>query len=131
MTGPVTSGPARRLLVMVVLAVLSVGGLWLLAAATQTRADQVPADHVTEVVFRVEGKRYPAASDGAAALWAACQGTTRSRTAEQVGAGDRYTVVLEPAIGTNARRRLVGCLRDATLDRLRGEVLSIETRPAG
>jgi hypothetical protein len=38
-----------------------------------------------------------------------------------------YTVSISPAIGENGRKRLVGCLEDATLDRVVGHVRSIVT----
>jgi hypothetical protein len=40
---------------------------------------------------------------------------------------DGYTVSISPAIGENGRKRLVGCLEDATLDRVMGHVRSIAT----
>jgi hypothetical protein len=40
---------------------------------------------------------------------------------------DGYTVSISPAIGENGRKRLVGCLEDATLDRVIGPVESITT----
>jgi hypothetical protein len=33
----------------------------------------------------------------------------------------------EPALGTHNQRKLVGCLEDATIDRLRSDVVSIRT----
>jgi hypothetical protein len=52
-------------------------------------------------------------------------------TGVSAGAGttahDGYTVSISPAIGENGRKRLVGCLEDATLDRVMGHVRSITT----
>jgi phosphohistidine swiveling domain-containing protein len=68
---------------------------------------------------------------GALSLVAACAGTgghnrVDGRSIRLVGDGTvRFSV--EPALGTHNRRKLVGCLEDATIDRLRGDVVSIET----
>ncbi|MGH9113654.1 MAG: hypothetical protein ACRDZN_15360, partial [Acidimicrobiales bacterium] len=64
-------------------------------------------------------------------LVAACAGTSGHTLVDDPGAeptGDgavRFSV--EPALGTHARRKLVGCLEDASIDRLVGHVASIET----
>ena len=55
-------------------------------------------------------------------------GTATGPTATADGA---YRVEISPAIGTNGRKRLVGCLEDGTLDRVRGHVEHVESVAAG
>jgi hypothetical protein len=102
-----------------------------LAEVTQNRPDPVEAGTATVVSFEVDSRDYQR-GDGAAAqaLWAVCSATVGGEVTgvSAAGAGmadDGYTVTISPAIGENGRKRLVGCLEDATLDRVMGHVRSI------
>jgi hypothetical protein len=86
----------------------------------------------SELMVEVHAKGYrPGPDQGALSLVAACAGTgghnrVDGRSIRLVGDGTvRFSV--EPGLGTHNRRKLVGCLEDATIDRLRGDVVSIET----
>jgi hypothetical protein len=63
-------------------------------------------------------------------LWAVC--LLRAHQYRLVGQHeneDRETVyVVEPALGEHARRRVVGCLEDATIERVFGDVREVRTR---
>ena len=120
---------------LAVLAVAVMGALGIvgLAELTQNRPDPVAAGSATVVAFEVDTRDYQR-GDGAAAqaLWAVCSATVGGDVsgvpAPTEGAvDDGYTVTISPAIGENGRKRLVGCLEDATLDRVMGHVQSITT----
>ena len=42
-----------------------------------------------------------------------------------IGARGNGVATLSPAMGPHDRKRLMGCMHDATIDRVRGEVVSI------
>lgn len=110
---------------------LVVGGLLSadrLGDAFQTRPDPLRHGEQTEIVFDVERHRYRQDDLTAAhALWATCASTVSNRPVvplERVEPG-RFRLVVEPALGEHARERVVGCLRDLTVDRVRGQVVSV------
>jgi hypothetical protein len=117
-------------LAAVVIGTLGVIGL---ADLTQNRPDPVEAGTATVVSFNVATRDYQRGDDEAAhALWAVCSATVGGDVSgptagEASAAADGYTVTISPAIGENGRKRLVGCLEDATLDRVMGHVRSITT----
>ena len=93
----------------------------------------VEAGTTTVVNFDVGTRDYQRGDDAAAqALWAVCSSTVGGEVTTPVAAddgegGDAYNVTISPAIGEHGRKRLVGCLEDATLDRVVGHVRSIST----
>lgn len=99
----------------------------LVADATQTRTDPV-AVGASEVTLVVNTRgRTAGTTETAEALWVACRNVlNRSVSAEppQPLGRDVYRFRISPAVGEHARRRLVGCLEDATLDRTSARVLS-------
>ena len=117
----------KRALLLLVLVVGTIIVIDVLADATQSRPDPVRADEVTELVLDVDVDRFnPGEAAAAAALWAVCAAQTRSRPTttggpEPLGDG-RYRLVLAPAVGEHDQRKLVGCLEDLTIDRVRGDV---------
>ena len=115
-----------------VIAVVAVAGMVMaidfLADLTQDRPDRVLPGSRSEVVLEVRS-RDRTGSDlmSAKGLWGACQGTVYQRLTEPgvTEAGDgRFRLQTEPALGEHAWRRLQGCLEDATLDRVKGHVVS-------
>jgi hypothetical protein len=120
---------------LAVLAVSVVGGLGVLGLAelTQNRPDPIEAGTSTEVVYDVATRDYQSGDDAAAhALWAVCSATVDGEVTDPVvridpAGGDSYAVTISPAIGENGRKRLMGCLEDATLDRVMGHVHSLTT----
>jgi hypothetical protein len=108
-----------RALGLVFAGALAVAGIQALADATQNRPDPPPSAAFTEVVLDVRTRDGYSPAVAAEGLWAACRQTVRSaRLAVPVrAAGERrFVLALEPALGPNARRRLLGCLQDATID---------------
>jgi hypothetical protein len=121
-------------LVAVAAALLLAGaGLDVLADATQTRIDRDRPGSTSTVVLQVTARRgHPDTVRTAAALWGACtpQLGTGFRTVGMSDLGDGVVEVLvQPALGKYAERRLRGCVEDATTDRLRGRVEKVADRP--
>jgi hypothetical protein len=117
---------AVALIAFVSIAVDQIGDL------TQSRPDPIRKGEVTELIVSVNQDRFGGGQDGAAdALWAVCSAQTSSRPLDSDGLapiGDNlYRVVLTPAVGRHARLKLVGCLQDLTVDRVRGDVESVRT----
>ncbi len=112
----------------VALLVVAVLGVIALADATQNRPDVVQAGSTSRLTFAVENRDGPAGIGEAQALWAVCHRTARSLDVTgpmaSLGAG-RYRLEVTPAVGHNARKRLVGCLEDMTLDGLLGRVTAL------
>lgn len=98
--------------------------------AFQTRPDHVPPGLSSEVMLEVRENGYlQPLEDGARNLWAACAGTTSrdvvvDESFVEVEPGT-FRVVVEPALGEHGQERLVGCLEDLTVERLRGNVVSV------
>lgn len=122
-----------KALAVLVVAVLGTLGIIGLAELTQNRPDPVEPGSATVVNFDVDTRDYQRGEGAAAqALWAVCSATVGGEVSGiSAPAGDAvddgYTVSISPAIGENGRKRLVGCLEDATLDRVMGHVRSIAT----
>jgi hypothetical protein len=122
-----------KVLAVLAIAVMSAMGIIGLAELTQNRPDPVEAGSATVLTFDVDTRDYQR-GDGAAAqaLWAVCSATVGGDVSGVAapadgGVDDGYTVTISPAIGENGRKRLWGCLEDATLDRVMGHVQSITT----
>ncbi len=103
----------------------------LMADATQYTVERGRSG-TTRVVFRVETRGYRHELDDAAiALWTPCVGAVGWTDVEHprpLGDG-RYLAAVRPSLGEHAERRLRGCLEDAAVDRVRGDV--IETQQLG
>jgi hypothetical protein len=122
---------ARRAFVVAAAAVGILGLTQLVdivADATQTRTDQTLRG-ATELTLSVHVEGRSAGHDATAeALWVACRNTV-NRAVEatpltKIGP-DIYRFVVSPALGDHARRRLEGCLEDATLDRTSAHVVAL------
>lgn len=114
-----------------VAAVLAFQLVDLVADATQARHDPHPEVTTLEVEVRTRDARGSAAEE-AAALWVACQGRLDLDSARVRDSGPgRARLSITAVMGESARRKFVGCLEDATLERVRAGVLSVSTRPAG
>jgi hypothetical protein len=117
----------KRALGFLVLVGVAVGTIDFLGDATQTRLESVKAGTKTELVLEVSLRRSdrdPAIA--AESLWSACQWTIRRRLdppgVVQVG-GHTFKMVIVPGLAEQGRRRLAGCLEDATIDRVLGRVV--------
>jgi hypothetical protein len=121
--------------IFVVVAIVLGFAVDFLGDLTQSRPDPVHAAEVSEVILSVDQDRFGGGQDAAAdALWAVCSAQTTSRMAltdrlQSLGDG-RYRAVLQPAVGDNDERQLVGCLEDLTVERVLGDVKSFRTLPA-
>ncbi len=117
----------RRVLIGVVVVAAAVAAVDVLADFTQTRPDE-RRDTSMEIVFDVSTRNPKrAALPAAQGLWGACQGTAYRGTgagAVEVD-GRRARVVVHPALGTHAQRRLRGCLEDVTVDRVKASVVAM------
>lgn len=123
----------RRVLLTGAVATAAFFGVGALADATQTRADQRDVDLKTEVVVHVQGKNYRQSMETAAwALWASCAATVEGELVEpgiEPLGGDDFRFAITPSIGHHGKERLLGCLRDLTVDRLKSHVVSARDIP--
>jgi hypothetical protein len=103
-----------------------------LADLTQNRPDALEVRGSTRLVMTVNASDSDFYSPLVAArgLWNHCRGTINQSNPVpgRLRAGDGLvTLVLEPAIGENTQKRLVGCLQDATIDHLSADVLFVRS----
>jgi hypothetical protein len=108
-------------------------GVDALSDATQNRPDDVESGTRSTVVFDL-ALRDHGRSEAAAAqtLWSVCSTTVDHATTIRgpVAQGDAWEVVVAPALGEHSRRRLVGCLEDATIDGVLARVVDLTPHPA-
>jgi hypothetical protein len=133
-----TRAPARRrtalLTVLSLTLVLSMGAVVLLRELTQTRPDDVAAAGTTSVVLDVDQRRQlRPLTTVAEDLFGSCRsrlpGDVELTAITQVD-DERVTIEFDRSLGQTGRARIVGCLEDHTLDRVRADVLSIQSTPA-
>ena len=117
----------RRLLPIVLTGVLAAVVIGLLAGRLQNRTDERVPGSRSVVTFDVDAYDVEQPVEQAArALWYACNQTVPSHLESlSIGEGGNGVATLTPAMGPHDRKRLTGCMHDATLDRIRGEVVSI------
>lgn len=118
---------ARALLLAVALVIAAAVAYYGLAEATQTRNDHLTPGTRSEVVVEIETRAYRQdLATAAHALWGTCAATVgRDLVGEIEPLGDRrFRLVTSPALGRYGGERLVGCLNDLTIDRVRAEVVS-------
>jgi hypothetical protein len=118
----------KRLLAVVVAVALAAGLVIALAELTQNRPDIVEENSASRIRYRVETRGYDEKL-AAIGLWAACQQVVDSRVPDRMPSAESddatFTVTVRPALGEHAQRRLIGCMEDGTIDRVRGDVVSI------
>jgi hypothetical protein len=125
----------KRLAIVAALIAVVALSVDFLGDLTQTRADDLDNDTVSELVMSVSQDRFGGGRDAAAgALWSVCYAQTSSDMAGEQGleplGGGRYRAVLHPALGEHDGRQLIGCLEDLTVDRVIADVESVRTLPA-
>jgi hypothetical protein len=121
----------RRIITVTVIVALGALGIFGLLQLTKNEPDTiVPGSH-SEVVLSVSTKPPLTERQGAASLWAVCLLRAHQyRLAGQHRNADGETVyVVRPGLGEHASRRVVGCLEDATIERVLGDVKEVRTRP--
>jgi hypothetical protein len=109
----------RRALILAALAAAAVTGVMSLADATQNRPDPfTPGGN--QLLLSVRTRTGIDTHAAATTLWATCQHTVRrTRLVAMSHEGEgRYRLDLAPAVGEHGRRRLVGCLQDAVVERM-------------
>jgi hypothetical protein len=117
----------RRVLTIVLTGALAAVVIGLLAGRLQNRADEPVPGSRSVVTFDVDAYDVQQPIEQAArALWYACNQTVPSHLESlSIGARGNGVATLSPAMGPHDRKRLMGCMHDATIDRVRGEVVSI------
>jgi hypothetical protein len=120
---------SRIVTVALIVAIGALGIIGLLQL-TKNQPDPIVTGSRSEVVLRVSTKPPLTERQGAASLWAVC--LLRAHQHRLVGQhedrdGD-MVYVIRPALGEHARRRIVGCLEDATIERVLGKVTNVRTR---
>jgi hypothetical protein len=123
---------ALRVLVGVVVIGLLLVAVDALSDATQNRPDAVEPDTRTTVLFHIDTRdddRDP--TTAADTLWSVCATTISHATvlSGPEAAGSDFAVTVQPALGEHSRRRLVGCLEDATIDGVIGRVMEFTPHP--
>jgi hypothetical protein len=125
----------KRAAIVIALILAISAAVDVLGDLTQSRPDERNERADTEVVVAIDENRFNGGSAAAAAaLWAVCAPQTSSRLVdgsgpEHIGDG-RYRIVLYPAVGAREQRKLIGCLEDFTVERVRGGVVSFRAVPA-
>ena len=132
MTGAPSSQILKKTLIGLGLVFALYAGIDALADLTQNRPDALEARGSTRLVMTVTASDSDFYSPVVAArgLWNHCRGTINhsSPVPGHLRAGDGLiTLVLEPGIGANTEKRLVGCLQDATIDHVSADVLFVRS----
>lgn len=100
-----------------------------LAERTQDRPDQPVQAAASTLVLEASTNDGVPADPLAQRLWEYCRGSTRPYLQQggltSIGGG-RYAVVVQPALGEHAMRRLRGCLQDSVVDHGRFKVVSAQ-----
>lgn len=121
----------RATLGLLFVAVITVAGVIALSDATKFEGG-VGSSGSTEVVFSVDAQNYHHdLEDAAASLWYACVNSVgwETSTAPALLSGHRYLATIGPALPEDSRRRFRGCLEDATVDKVRGNVVAMHQLP--
>jgi hypothetical protein len=135
---PVAAGPRRRgvavgrVFAVVVAALLLYGAIDVVGDATQTRPDQPTAGLTTSLVVAVRHREAGrSALETTEALWTTCQSTFRRALSGRLVdlGGNRVRLEVTPGLGEHAQRQFLGCLEDATFDRVQADVVSSTTGP--
>ena len=121
----------RIILAMLVTAALAFFGFQLLQETTEYHGGDGKAAQTT-VTFSVKIKRYHSVDVAASALWATCTGNIGwvDIMAPHRQSDGTFVAALRPSITADTKRRLEGCLNEATLDRVQGKVIRTVDGPA-
>jgi hypothetical protein len=120
----------RGLVTLVVIVAIAVAGALGLLELTENRPDPIVPGSTSEIVLDVATKPPITERQGAAGLWAVCLlRAHQHRLVGQRKTRDDVVYVIKPALGEHSRRRVVGCLEDATIERVLGHVTAVRTRP--
>jgi hypothetical protein len=130
---PERSGRGKRLAAMLAVTIALSVGADVLGDRTQTRPDVVPAGLITDVALQIKTKGFKdSAIVGAQSLWAICRSTvpygTRATGFSDLGGG-RVAFSLSTGLGHHSERQFIGCMEDATLDNVQGDVVGLHSAP--
>ncbi|HEV8297310.1 MAG TPA: hypothetical protein VGQ20_08435 [Acidimicrobiales bacterium] len=132
---PVTRGAVRvlRTAMLVVLVGLLVGVLFTLALLGRSRPDEDMTGLRSNVVISVDTRNGLDQELAARSLFAACNTMVEGQRLVELRRLEtgRYLIVLEPALGEQARRRLLGCLDDGVLERVHADIQGHTITPVG
>jgi hypothetical protein len=127
-----TWGLGGRLIAVLVLVLSVAVAVDRLADATQSRPSPRVPGSSTVVELRIDQRDPRPAIEAAQALAVACHGSLRADsefTNLVTLRGDNVQLEVTPALSELQRRRLFGCLEDATLDRVQAHVVGWTTTP--
>ncbi|MFD0906106.1 hypothetical protein [Actinomadura sediminis] len=129
---PGRDGRGRPLALGLAGALVAGVAVYQLAELTQDRPDEPVAAAASTLVIEADTR----GETGAASvdplvdrLWEYCRGSTRPyvRGGGAVPLGERrYAIVVRPALGEHALRRMLGCLQDGLIDRAKFRVVSVQ-----
>lgn len=137
---PVAVAPRRRggvalgrVFAVAVAALLLYGAIDVISDATQTRGDPDTSGTTTALVLSITHRGVGRdAAETTEGLWQTCRSRfRRPMTAEEPRSlgGNRVLLEVTPGLGDEAERQFLGCLEDATFDRVQAHVLSSTTGP--
>jgi hypothetical protein len=118
--------------IVVGFAAVAIGVLAVLALfeLTSNQPDELVPGSTSELVLSIETKPPLTKRQGATSLISVCM--LRAHEHQVVGQraapNDNFVYVIEPAFGEHSRKRVVGCLEDATIERVLGDVTEVRTR---
>ena len=119
---------------IVVLAIATVIGIDFLRDETMSTPDPPDPDAVMVLTLDIDTREaFGSVDDLGEALYVACRvrlpdDTQLIESTETPGGLGR--LVVAPALGTTSKRRFVGCLEDATIDRVNANVITADKVPA-
>jgi hypothetical protein len=119
-------GVVRRVVAVVVLGVLLAAVVDAVGDATQSRPSPRVTGASTVIELAVDQRRPRPATEAAEALAVACHGTLHADsefTDITALRADRVRLTVTPPLSELRRRRLFGCLQDATLDLVQAHVV--------
>lgn len=130
-SAPRAARRGRSVAAVVALVVVAAAGVEVLRRLTQSPEGSSTATGSTSLTIDVDTKRGLSPEVAVQRLWAVCAGRLDgSAVSAAVSAtGDRFVLQLDRALGDTARRRIVGCLEDYTIDFALAEVETIDIRP--
>lgn len=142
---PVPVRPFRRAGLVAVAVIVATGAGVGTAAAidwvadrTQTRPDVLSAGVTTHIELQLHGEVVAHDPERAFGhLWSLCTGPDVFRRRQlpmpvvEHGPPGRFRLEIAAHVGEHSMARLRGCLNDATLDKVRGQVVRMETASAG
>jgi hypothetical protein len=109
-------------------AAMTAAGFWI-AEHTQDRPDAPSDALVTTLVIEADGAGRVGDLDAKVTeRWELCRETSRLRVTSSGMVpldGDRFAIVVQPGLGENATKRLLGCLQDTTVDYAQISVVSV------